>query len=266
MMLRKVQIATAMALMLVPFCGFAAMDDVVFSYVSSSTDCYADGTPVADGECYALVFTKRGGKFGGFYPNGKLVNPEQDDVAAVAPLAKGGKCPGVAFQLPARYAALHAKDQCGVYLLDTRKADGKPSGLKDGELTRVNRFSSVPDVRVSSPTMKMPGLDVVQKGELGADGVYTLMTDEVADLSGVEKPVITDVKVANGIMYVTVENADANVTWSAVSGEKVGQIDQQEGSFDGSKKVVLEIPVDASVKFVKIMNREAVEDIAMEVK
>lgn len=268
-MKKVMKIAVATALLGASLCSFAAMDDVVFSCVSHGADCYADGTPVADGECYAFVFTKPGFKFAGFNLDGSLVNPEQDSLAAVAPVAKDGGFPGAAFQMSARYASLHAGDTRGVYLLDTRRADGMPVGAPNGVLTRVNRYSSVPVTQIVSPSFPSIATDVVVRGTLGADGVYTMTTDEVANLSGIEKPVITGVKVEDGIMYVTVAKASANVTWAAVTGEAANQIGQPEGAMvdgDDNGEIVFEIPVDSDVKFVKVVNRQAIEGVAMEVK
>jgi hypothetical protein len=78
------------------------VDDARLSFRTTGPDRYADGTVVLDGECYALVWSKDG-DFDGFDANGDCVDPE-DRIVLVAPLAKGGRCPPVLFQIPAAEA------------------------------------------------------------------------------------------------------------------------------------------------------------------
>ena len=77
--------------------AFAAADDVLISFSTPGQDKYADGNPVLDGECYALVWTK-GAQFGGINTDGTCVNAG-DAIVLLAPLAKNGKCPPVVFEI-----------------------------------------------------------------------------------------------------------------------------------------------------------------------
>lgn len=98
---------------------FAGVNNVVVTFYTTGPDKYADGTTVADGETYALVYTPAGSEFAGFNADGTAVAPSK--VALKAPVAKGGKCPIVQFEIDGDYAAkAYGEGTWGVYLLDTR--------------------------------------------------------------------------------------------------------------------------------------------------
>lgn len=106
---------------------FAAAEPQVccLSFSTPGPDTYADGTPVARGECYALVWSKDG-VFEGIQANGKTVDPA-DRVVYVAPTETAGKCSGkdVLISDTVMFGSVKALDgQFGIYLLDTRKFDG----------------------------------------------------------------------------------------------------------------------------------------------
>lgn len=228
--------------------AIADVNDVVVGYSSKGLDRYADGSVVRDGECYALVYTKPGATFAGFKVDGTLVNPEADDVAAVAPLAKDGACRPVAFVLPADYVTKHAGETVAVYLLDTRCADGAPAGLKDGQLVRVNRYSAVPDAalsfRASLQSVPFPGMDA---------GAFC--ADKAADASAVPAPTITKVEVVGGVMRVHVAQTVGCVTYGLLGGAQPDALENSvaEKNQDGNDKgeIVLTMPIDKNAKFAK---------------
>lgn len=120
--------------------GLAETDDVfaVCKTEGATPDCYADGRPVADGECYALVYTKAGAKFAGFKADGSLVT-ETDELVLVLPKAKNGHCAPTLCVLRQAFVDARKGGQWRLYLLDTRMADGSPAGLDSaGRLRRVN--------------------------------------------------------------------------------------------------------------------------------
>ena len=61
---------------------------ITFSTNGAEPDCYADGQPVMDGECYALVWSKDG-VFEGLKADGSAIDPE-DRILLVAPMARNG--------------------------------------------------------------------------------------------------------------------------------------------------------------------------------
>lgn len=108
--------------------AFAGMDNVVLAFSTQGPDKYADGTAVVDGECYALVWTPAGATFAGIDSTGAAVAPSK--VVLKAPVAKGGKCPDVLFEVDSDYAkANYPGGTWGVYLLDTRKFKTNAEGI-----------------------------------------------------------------------------------------------------------------------------------------
>lgn len=108
--------------------AFAGVDNLAILFSSQGPDAYADGEPVRDGEVYALVWTPSDGTFGGIDADGKAVSPSV--VALKAPVAKGGKCPNVLFEIDeADVKANYPGGTWGVYLLDTRKFKSGEDGV-----------------------------------------------------------------------------------------------------------------------------------------
>ena len=108
--------------------AFAGVDNVAILFSSPGPDAYADGEPVRDGEVYALVWTPSKATFGGIDADGRAVPPSV--VALKAPIAKGGKCPNVLFEIDeADVKANYPGGTWGVYLLDTRKFKSDADGV-----------------------------------------------------------------------------------------------------------------------------------------
>ena len=140
------------------FAATAAMDDALLTFSTVGPDKYSDGTTVLDGECYALVWTKTGATFGGIAADGTAV-AETDKIVLVAPVAKGGKCPKVVFEVDADDMAKKYKGgSWSVLLLDTRRwgADGvaRPAGLVSGRLGIVNATGAVSGGSSSTPKVR----------------------------------------------------------------------------------------------------------------
>lgn len=130
----------------------AGSDDAVLSFSTQGPDRYADGTTVMDGECYALVWSEDG-NFEGFSADGAPLD-ENDRLLIVAPVAEGGRCPDMLFQVPAEVAVACAGGHYGVYLMDTRlRSDSgavAPAGADEGKLSLLNGYGRV-DAEISSP-------------------------------------------------------------------------------------------------------------------
>lgn len=122
----------------VAYGALADAANTLISFSSEGPDKYADGTVVLDGEWYALVWSKDG-VFEGVTTACKPVDPN-DAVVLVAPLATGGHCPFVVFQIDSKSADARANGVYAVYLLDTRSADRKSVAAKgaDGRPDLVN--------------------------------------------------------------------------------------------------------------------------------
>ena len=104
--------------------AFAAANDTVLVFSTQGPDTYGDGTRVLDGERYALVWVKDGTAFAGLTADCKPL-ADTTKVIAVAPLAKGGKCPETVFEIDADYAETLKGGSFALYLLDTRVENGQ---------------------------------------------------------------------------------------------------------------------------------------------
>ena len=172
------------------------LDDALVSFSTKGPDLYSDGTVVADGEVYALVWSKNG-VFEGFSADGKPLDPE-DKVVLAAPLAKGGRCPPVLFQIPAGAISESAPGQYAVYLFDTRVVvDGvsRPRGLVDGKAGLLNAAGAV-----SSSV-------AVGKGASTVAAILGTIAHSPAEAPrGPAQPKIKAIKVGAENVFITVEN------------------------------------------------------------
>ena len=112
--------------------AFADAANVLVSF-STTSDKYADGSTVKDGEWYALCWSADE-SFDGLNLDCTPKNPDEK-VLILAPLAENGRCPSVVFQIDSKEAP--AGGNYFVYLLDTRNADGAVSGVKTVDGRRV---------------------------------------------------------------------------------------------------------------------------------
>lgn len=135
--------------------GSALADDLLLTGSTRGGDTYEDGTPVADGECYALVHTTADATFRGFTADGRALDPSKSYVALAAPLAEGGRCPPTLFQVLEENARGREGGKWELFLLDTRTADGTPAGADaEGRPRRVNAWRRVKDkIRAKSGSL-----------------------------------------------------------------------------------------------------------------
>ena len=126
---------------------FAGPNWVEFSSVGPDT--YADGTPVLDGEVYALTFTTND-SFGGFNADGTPI-VKDDRVIGLSAVAKDQHCPTVIYLLVDENANLPENGNFFVYLLDTRIREANAEGVvttrvggltEEGTLAAVNGYDA----------------------------------------------------------------------------------------------------------------------------
>ena len=189
--------------MMTAFAFADGADDAVVTFSTRGPDCYADGTTVMDGECYALVWSADG-VFEGLSANGEPVD-SADRVVLVAPFAKDGHCPEVVFQLPASVATSLAKGVYEVLLLDTRVAQSNgttaPYGTANGKLKVVNGYGEVADGLSIAKTSG--ALNAGNKSEVSGGSVAS--TGAIAP-SGVKQPRIKHIRIDGDNVFLTVEN------------------------------------------------------------
>ena len=189
----------------------AAVDDVFVSYSTPGPDRYADGSPVHNGECYALVCTKRGSVFAGFTAAGTVSSPETDDIAVIAPAALDGHCRPVVFGLPRAYVDAHRTDTWSVQLLDTRNAAGLPVGLVNGVPGRINGSGPV------DGTVTLDGGGRIAFGR--ADGPAQASLASALPPELVPQPIITDIAVRDGRVVLSVDDTVPFVTYDVSGAE-----------------------------------------------
>ena len=232
--------------------AMAVVDDVFISYSTLGPDCYADGTRVRDGECYALVCTKKGSVFAGFSANGMVASPETDDIAVIAPSALDGHCRPVVFALPKDYIEQHRTDEWTVQLVDTRNAAGRPVGLVDGVPARINGYG-----RVEGDISFDAGASV-SFGEANVPARVSVASALPPDL--VPQPVITDISVREGRVVLTVDETVPFVTYDLVGAETPSELTERSSRVAREKRdgvagrpVVLEAEAGAEARFFKVV-------------
>ena len=190
------------------FAGVAAVvfangaDDARISFSTKGPDRYADGSVVADGECYALAWSKDG-NFDGFDANGECIDPE-DRIVLLAPVAKGGRCPLVLFQIPAAEAESLKNGQYAVYLLDTRVSSGgetKALGVSDGRLALINGYGE------ASAAVAVKGSNAAASAPENASAESGIVASSLASVpSDCTQPRIKAIRIEGDNVFLTVEN------------------------------------------------------------
>ena len=257
--------------------AFAGMEDMVLRFSTPGTDRYADGSVVADGECYALVWSPKGTVFSGFNADGTPV-ASTDRVVLAGALALNGRCRDTLFQIPAdEYAALEG-GEWAVCLVDTRNIAGVPTGAQDGRPVRVNRWGVVdsgvklePAAAGKQTTVATSGrAKLAATGGTGADPSTSGGTRSVASgvraskLSAVPPdlapPQITAIEVTDGEVWLAVDGTAPYLDYTIISGEtpndlKTDYFSETVGGDDGAQ---IEIGTVKSVKrrFFKVIRAE----------
>ena len=234
---------------------FAGMDNVVISFSTPGPDTYADGTTVVDGECYALVWTPSGEEFAGIGANGSPAGNSK--VVLAAPVAKDGKCPRILFEVDEAYAAANYPDGTwSVVLLDTRvfslDAEGKPVIGVDGnrEVASVGNSLGVNGYGVvgSAVASEVKGA--------GAKPVGGVAGESTTVANGVSAPVIKNISVSGGNVYITITSTKPAYKYTLESGDTPGEVAEADGAkWDyGSETtdVILVKPVKAGGEFFKV--------------
>ena len=236
------------------FAATAAIDDALLSFSTVGPDKYSDGTTVLDGECYALVWTKNGATFGGIAADGTAVS-ETDEIVLVAPVAKGGRCPNVLFQIDSATADRLTDGTYGVYLLDTRvaAADGTtaPRGAVNGKLSLVNGYGLATEAtkvgKATAGGATTAAEKVTESGQAVAAGA--------AAPRNVQQPKITSIKIEGDKVRLTVQNLPGYMRVS--SGADVSASDAQgaaQATDGATDEVILYAPKAAGASgFFKVI-------------
>ena len=204
----------------------AGIEDTILRFSTPGPDHYADRRMVIDGECYALVWSPAGTTFSGFNADGTAVSPA-DRVVLAAPLAKGGRCPDVIFQVPAATYAELKGGEWSVCLVDTRNARGVPLGVSENRPQRVNRwgvvkggitFESANSSTTSSTRLRSAASATTRRGTMA--GVLSEVPSDVAS------PTITSIDVADGKVSLEVSGTVPYLTYTLSSGESLEDMEK----------------------------------------
>ena len=246
---------------------FASMEDRVLRFSTPGPDCYADGTLVADGECYALVWSPKGSTFAGFNADGTAISAN-DRVVFAAPLALEGKCRDSLFQIPAdEYAELEG-GEWAVCLVDTRMANGVPAGVANNAPLRVNRWGAVRnEVKISTAsTLALDGIAAPKAGgrsllAAAAPSETGACADTLSAVpDSVTQPRIIGFEVVDGVARLTVEDTVPFLTYTISAGDTPDALAADDAAdwVDGDTAKPIEIETDAvkGSRFFKVTRAE----------
>jgi len=212
--------------------------NVLISF-STEADYYADGTtPVADGEWYALCWSPRE-TFGGLDLN---YNPVKEDEAVLilAPLAKGGRCPDVVFQIDSAVADACSLDNgyYFVYVLDTRDANGKPAGTDPDSTRRIPVSTSAMNGAVAkSQSFAVKALVESNSSSVSSIAGRSTTAPAIAEADAAWKavqPKITYFGVAAGKVNITVKGVMPGVSYKVKMGQSPNALTTYSGLTSGS--------------------------------
>ena len=224
--------------------ALAGQDNMLATFSTKGPDCYADGTVVKDGECYALVWTHTNAVFQGITVTGEAVGSQEENrVLCIAPLAKDGHCREVVVEVNKVLADLYAgSGTFSLHLLDTRKADGVPGGVESG----VNGFGAAEEFTLSASE---------QLQTISATNAALAATATVLPAS-IPQPKIKSIEVKDGIVRLTVARTSKMVRYGVSSGTSPTAMSAdadfapQDG--DDAGDIVIEAPAKGNSGFFSV--------------
>ena len=236
----------------------AAMSAGVFaglpSYVmfsSTGPDKYADGTPVLDGEVYALVWTKAGTTFAGFNADGTVVDAENSKLVSAAPIATDSHCPPVMYMLTGANSDLDATGSFSVYLLDTR--------VKSAAATTVGG-KNVEGKTVVTAINATTAVATAVKGGASASATEAPAAGAVVSAvpADAPNPRITAVDVVGGQVIVKVADTVPYLQYGISAGKTPSKLDQTDlvdgvNGTDGVLTLIVDDP--AENRFFKVIRK-----------
>lgn len=210
--------------------SFAAVNDTLISFSTPGPDTYLDGTTVRDGECYALVWSQDG-VFEGVKDDGTAVDAN-DRVVLVAPVAKGGRCPDLVYQVAAATAEALKGGRYGVYLLDTRRTVAGETVVgfnpETGKLDYVKSYASATEPIAA------------------ADGIASAAAAKAVDGAAVAKYV----EVAKPVVAIEVKSAVIRLTVTGMSPVADYWVEKGTDLQNVSEKIA-DVPADGVVDVEK---------------
>ena len=241
--------------------AFAAANDVVLTFSSEGTDKYADGTTVLDGECYALVWRPTGSTGFAFAADGAAADASQGEIVLTLPVAKGGRCPSIAFQIDADFAVARTNGTWGLYLLDTRTvaANGAVAlaGTSNGRAKAVNAASEVTGAAVAVKVKMENGTpSATPPQSVGATGAAVAAT-ATAVPADAPQPTVKGIRVEGDYVYVTVGNTAPYLQYNLAAGTDpadLGEANAAQNPVNGKagEDIILVTPAKSGAAFFRV--------------
>ena len=280
MMWRR-RLGVALAAGLLASAAFAGADDKLMSFWTTGPDCYADGSPVMEGEVYALVWTRDGATFAGLLADGTLVNPADSEIVLAQPNARqkvvGGEtvgyCYPTLFQVPRAYFEDHAEGRYELVLLDTRTtgADGvtRPAGLPGcvrgwgevpAEIARGCGDAGCGDA--ASASRDGGGAIATTKGVVATSGGVRTKASGLPPGVSVSQPRITAIKIEDGKVKLTVADTSPLLLYTVSSGKTpaadgaVGAVQPVSGAANASATREIIVPMQEGQRFFKVVQNQ----------
>ena len=204
--------------------ALAGQDNMLATFSTRGPDCYADGTVVKDGECYALVWTHTNAVFQGITVTGEAVGSQEENrVLCIAPLAKDGHCREVVVEVNKVLADLYA-------------------GVDSG----VNGFSAAQEFTLSASE---------QIQSVSATNVELAATASILPAS-IPQPKIKSIEVKDGIVRLTVARTSKLVRYGVSSGATPATLaadpDFAPQDGDDAGDIVIEAPAKGNSGFFSV--------------
>ena len=262
----KILARITVALFVVSFSltGYAASDDALMAFSTRGPDHYADGTPVQEGEMYALVWAKNGCEFAGLDMNCEAIDSENNALVVAMPLAKysvrrgGAHCPTTLFQIDGELAKKYTGGTYALALLDTRVDDGK-GGLKpSGRREDLKGWGLVEKSRISA----VGGSGIVRATNAGGEkGAATTTASAVpaGEADTIPQPRITGIRVEDGYVHLTVKGTSPRLLYNVTAGSHPGHRTSRraaqtakQGHKQADREIELIVPVREDQRFFTV--------------
>ena len=228
--------------------AMAGQDNLLMKFSTPGPDTYADGkTPVADGECYALVWVKKGATFAGFLADGAVVDPDNSAVICVVPFAEDKHCPETVLEMDRVLADAYAgSGSFELHVLDTRDAEGKPKGkVAEG----VNASGMAAAFSLTAGSAGEVKTVAAKQGTLAATAS--------ALPPSIPQPKITSIKVENGVVTLKVKGTSKLLRYGVNSGDTpsdLAPLPLDAGVADGDDfgEIEITVPAEKGGRFFKV--------------
>lgn len=244
--------------LLVGFCGLSAFgkemieltpEVLTVAFSTRGTDRYADGTPVRDGEKYAVVYAKTKVEFKGLLTSGQLVDPTNNVLVYCEGVAKDGHCPFTEISLQDRQ--VKTSGTLYVVLLDTRAPDGTVGGKNI-----VLGYGIAGNAKTYASGKITPDSEIVSGNRLDGSTQINAPAQPPADIP---PPVITSIQVVNGVATITFRNSRSDVYYTLA--RKNHAQDWTRNSFNSYRKgglklqeeITISSPADGNSQLLKIV-------------